>query len=46
MVRLCMDFIDGYTDIAEKLIFIDSLKTACDKKIYLEVTPNHNKKIG
>ena len=37
MVKLCMGWIENIKDMDQKLKFIDTIKTVCDKKIYLEV---------
>ena len=37
MIRLAMTYLDEYTDMKEKLKFIETIKFVCDKKIYLEV---------
>lgn len=37
MVQLAMTFIDKINDKKTKIEFIESLKTVCDKKIFLEV---------
>ena len=36
MVRLCMTWIEGITQMDQKLKYIDTIKSVCDKKIYLE----------
>ena len=42
MVKLCMGYIETVQNLADRTQFIETIKSVCDKKIFLEVNPNPN----